>query len=157
MRNNNRTSVYLAGPIFGCRYSEATRWRTTIAKGLAPHGVEIFDPMRGKSELSQAQTIAECYPQIPGCDARAILARDRFDVQRSDLVIANCKWDPTRQSVGTIIELGWADAWRKPVIMIADPDSAMLRHPMVAGIIGWAVSDERAAIDLAMGVLNVGL
>ena len=62
-------------------------------------------------------------------------------------------------TVGSMIELGWADVARTPIILVSDPaaltpaEKAMADHPIVNGIIGWRVPD----LDKAVWLVNTML
>lgn len=116
--------VYLCGPIQGLSYQEATGWRVTAAETLEKWGIQTLDPMRGKTELSNLTAIP---PDLTGplTSPSAIVARDYWDVQRADLLLANLHG---RLSAGSSAELAWAYANKKPVIGII---GANWVHPFI--------------------------
>lgn len=57
-----------------------------------------------------------------------------------------------RVSIGTMIEAGWADAFRKPVVLAIE-EGNMHHHAMLEHISGWIVSDLDQAIDVTKALL----
>ncbi len=57
-------------------------------------------------------------------------------------------------SIGTVIELGWADAYRKPVILVMDKEDNPHDHPMVREIAGYYVNTLTAGLELAIALLK---
>ena len=60
--------------------------------------------------------------------------------------------DPDRSPVGTLVELGWADAYRKPVVLVGPP-SAARDHPLVSQIAGYTVETLEEGIALTRAFL----
>lgn len=135
--------VYLAGPITGLSYEEATRWRTDIAD-LFAQDIVALDPMRLKSYLAGEQSIGMSYEKSMLSNCKSVLARDRNDVRRCDAVVAYFP-KGARPSAGTLVELGWADAWRKPIVLLVDADDPIRKHPLVGGVAGFLATDVREA------------
>lgn len=79
--------IYLAGPIRGLSYDEAVGWREKV-KQMLPRGIETLSPMRKKEMLAGEKEIKGQYDGPLYCP-RGFVTRDRFDVQRCDLVIMN--------------------------------------------------------------------
>lgn len=144
--------VYLAGPISGQLYDQATDWRVECQEWLERRGAEVLSPMRGKADLKSARPIEGGYPDHPFAGERAIITRDRFDVTSSDVVLMNLLPMGNRISIGTFIELGWADACRTPVVMIRTPD-CLSHHPMVDQLIGFEVQSLGAALQTVKTLL----
>lgn len=143
-------SVYLAGPITGQTYDGAVDWREVASVLLAPD-IKAFSPMRGKryiQEMTDEFGIRSEYPQ-PLSTAQAITARDRNDVINRDLVLANFT-GATRVSIGTVGEIFWADAYRRPVVGILDE---LHDHAMLRSLIGWFAEDIEEACALVRAIL----
>lgn len=150
----NRRRIYLAGPISGLTYAESELgWRQKI-RPLLPE-FDLFSPMRGKSFLANAGPLQGAYAQ-PMASGPGILGRDRNDVKNCDLMIACFLEDDGNISLGTAMEFGWADAWRKPVIMVAQPDNFHRRHPMLATSSVYIVEGLEEAAGLAKVLLLPG-
>lgn len=132
--------VYLAGPIGGLNYGGATYWRDDATQELAWRGITALSPMRGKSYLSgETKLDATKYTQ-PLSSPKGLTTRDRFDVRTCDLVLANLL-GATRVSIGTVIELAWADLLRTPVVLVSE-------------MIGFRVSTLAEAYELTAAILG---
>jgi nucleoside 2-deoxyribosyltransferase len=144
--------VYLAGPIAGLSYDGATDWREYAIQKLYP--IIGLSPMRAKECLKHVTEFGQHgFPEHALSTQKAITARDRFDCQRSDLVIFNLL-GATRVTIGTMIEMGWADAARVPSIVIMEKDGSNLHeHAIVNEICGFRASSLDEAIDLAKAIL----
>lgn len=145
----SKMRIYLAGPITGQTYAEATDWREQFAKSLDPEYFALANPMRGKHYLQALHKIeATEYGALNVLSAaKGIVARDRNDVRTADLVIANFLTAPERASLGTAIEFGWADAWRVPILSIVDAGN-IHKHAMLMELSGWVVPTVQEAIDI---------
>lgn len=135
--------VYLAGPIAGLTYNEALDWRRDVEKALLfdDYYIEVLSPMRGHEWIRAAGKRISGL-QIKGypiATDEAITARDKFDVKRSDVILVNLLGTDD-VSIGTCIELGWASAFDKPVILVIEPESNLHDHPMVRAIAAVRVS-----------------
>lgn len=140
--------VYLAGPISGQTYDQAEGWREFARRALETHGVEAFSPMRAKEYLKYEGTIGP-YVQSPNVmsSAKGITTRDRWDCTRADVVLANFAEDGGRVSVGTCVELGWADLARVPVVAVL-PEGNVHEHPMVEELVGMRVDTLGEALEV---------
>ena len=135
--NKSQFRVYLAGGITGLSYGEATDWRAKATEELAKYGIEGVSPMRGKAHLKNETNITnQPYKNILSTE-KGILNRDRFDTMRADVLLVNL-YGAEKPSIGTMIELGWADSARIPVIMIAEK-GGVHDHVMVNGIVTYRV------------------
>jgi nucleoside 2-deoxyribosyltransferase len=85
---------------------------------------------------------------------RSIATRDRFDVQRCDLVLVNVK-HVRRVSIGSVGEVFWADAYRKPVIMVREQNNVHT-HALLDALVGWIFDDLDKAIATARELLITG-
>ena len=112
--------VYLSGPITGLSYGDAAEgWRAAFTKML-PAGLQALSPMRGKEALEGYTELSSvCYPDLVIASPAGIVARDRNDVMTCDAVVCVLT-GAKRVSIGTMIELGWADAFRKPIILVME-------------------------------------
>ena len=72
-------------------------------------------------------------------------------VMRSNLVFVNFL-GADKVSIGTAIELGWADAFRKPVVIVMEEDN-IHRHAMIDQIPGYIVTTLDDGIDIVRRVL----
>jgi nucleoside 2-deoxyribosyltransferase len=142
--------IYLAGPITGLSYEGATSWRQYAIEKLKP--IFGLSPMRGKDYLLDKQCLAaEGYSDTVLSTPKAITARDRFDCQRADLLIINLA-GAQRISIGTMIEIGWADSKRIPIILVMERGNVH-EHAMVSETCNFIVNTLDEAIDLAKTIL----
>lgn len=135
----SKPKVYLAGPIASCTYREATAWRRAVALALSGRA-ECLDPMRDNDPS-------------PPLSSRAIVSRDLADVQRADVVLMALP----SVSVGTLVELGWATAMGKLVILWLPhgvPD-ALRYHPFILECASATVATIDEAVAVVRSFLNL--
>lgn len=149
-------TVYLSGPIAGCTFAEATDWREYVADRLAP-GLVAVSPMRGKAILRDLMGTnkfsaegSRAYAHLLNCSPESITQRDRFDTTHAAAMLVNLL--PAKGfSVGTCIELGWADLARVPIVAVLPLGPGPYRdHPIIRGVCGWIVE----TLDVGIGVVN---
>jgi nucleoside 2-deoxyribosyltransferase len=147
-----KKKIYTAGPITGLTYEGAALgWREQI-KALLPE-FDLFSPMRAKEFLAGEGVLAGSYGYNPMSSENGILGRDHNDVFTCDLMIANFLEDDGNKSLGTAMEFGWAHAYRKPIIMIAEQDNPHRQHPMLRGASVYVVETLDEAAILAKHLL----
>jgi hypothetical protein len=139
--------IYAAGPITGLSWHDATAWRAQLSSALP--GVQVISPLRGRLNLSGESELQPEYPTALSC-ARGFTTRDRWDVTRADVVVCNFL-GATRVSIGSLMELAWADLLRKPIVVILDAGNPN-DHPMVREVAGYVVEtlDEAIAVCRAL-------
>lgn len=55
-------------------------------------------------------------------------------------------------SIGTVMEIAWADILRKPTIIVMEEDNIHY-HKMIRGVVGFIVSDIDQAVQIALTTL----
>lgn len=145
-------SLYLCGPITGLTYDGCTNWRKYVASKLADDVIPI-SPMRGKEYLNTGDKIKVNNEGTLLSDARSIKARDRNDVKECGAVLANFLGS-TSVSIGSVLEFGWADAWMKPIIMVAESNNPHRVHPLTNQAAGFIVEDLDSGIKIANILLS---
>ena len=174
--------VYLAGPITGMAWSQSEDWRDALkSKARKIHitdsdggmrvkvkypfeNVRFFSPLRGKDYLKNVDTIKDSYDEHKFSTGKSIMLRDHYDVQTADAVIVNLI-GATRVSIGTVMEIAWAYAYRKPVIcIIEEPEKQEIgfaassgnihEHAMLNEAIWWRAKDIDEALDALNRLLN---
>jgi nucleoside 2-deoxyribosyltransferase len=135
----NKPRVYLAGPIAGLSYEAAVDWRAATIEALAPTIVGV-SPMRGVDYLPQGYSVVDEHT------AKGITARDRFDIMTSDAVLMNV-FGAKKVSIGSMIEAGWADAFRKPLVLVMEEDNIHF-NALLVNIAGWIVPTLDEGIDI---------
>lgn len=151
----NKPFVYLAGPIYGCTEDGAKGWRQRVADELATHNITAISPLR-----SEPAGVGGVYELQYQCRAfghpRAILAKNFFDLRRADFVLVYFppgRADGQQLSIGTIGELSWAYALRKPCVVVTT-DPLAERHPFTSRQADWPVLPSLAdAVRLIVGTL----
>lgn len=154
----NQPLVYLAGPISGLTYADSTTWRGYAREYLAGYGVLALSPMRGKQHLADAGVLHSGeYPESVLSTARGITARDRYDVCRSDVLLVNLLGATERVSIGTVMEIAWADLSRIPIVMAIEEADNPHIHAMVNEVVPFKVPSIFEALGVVRDVLGVGL
>ena len=149
--------VYLAGPIRGLNYDEATIWRQEATKHLAAFGIEGMSPMRAKDYLKKecdvgGTPLADKYDKHPLSTMKAIVTRDRKDCMKSDMVIMYLKGAKS-VSIGSVMEIAWADAARVPVVLVMEKEGNIHEHGMIAETCGFRTDSLEEAIHIVKAVL----
>lgn len=150
------TKVYLAGPITGLTYGNSESWRDYVKPILKESGIDGFSPMRYQGKFLEQQGIltakSHSYSANPHTTDKAILDRDHWDVMTSDLVLVNVL-GAKAVSQGTDIELGFALAHRKLVVLIMEDQGNPHEHVMVTQIATYRVSSLDSGIEIVKAVL----
>ena len=146
--------VYLAGPITGLSYEGATDWREYAKKKLAEYGIVGVSPMRAKGFLKALPTMPSGEQKdLHGIgQPRGFVARDRLDVSRCDAVLMNLL-GAERVSVGTMVEVGWADAFRKPVVLVMEPEGNVHEHGFTRQLTAYHNESLDTAIETVAAIL----
>lgn len=146
------SSVYLAGPIRGLTYKQSSGWRERAAAFLTKHSIVALSPLRYNKTIVGSGPINDSDEAHPLTSEDGITARDRMDVMRCDVILANFL-GATQASCGTPIEFGWADILRKPVIMVMEPDGNPFDHGMMRAIAGYRVASLEEGLALCVALL----
>jgi len=149
-------TVYLAGPISGLSFKGCTDWREYAKRELAMHGIKGWSPMRAKEYLASLPSISghgnEYAHMGPFATSRGVMTRDRFDCTRCDVVLVNFV-GATQVSIGTVMEIAWADLTRTPIVMAVDDEHDVHNHMMISEAIGFRVPTLDEAIRIAASIL----
>lgn len=143
--------LYCAGPITGVSYGESTDWREYVSKKL-PKYIKAVSPMRGKKYLADEKKVKDSYEEHPLSSQKGIVCRDRMDVMRCDMILINFS-GANKVSIGSVMEIAWADAWRKPIVIVMEKDNVH-SHTMIREISGFIVSTLDEAIKIIIAVLS---
>jgi nucleoside 2-deoxyribosyltransferase len=117
----SKKKIYLAGPISGLTFEQSTEWRNEVKKMLAP-SIDGFSPMRGKEQLKREAVIVGAYGDDPLTSIDGINVRDHNDVRTSDAILVNFLGAKT-VSIGTVMEIAWAQELRKPTVIVMETDN----------------------------------
>ena len=148
---SNKMKVYLAGPIKGQTYQQCTEVRERIANKLTNVGIVALSPMRGKEYLESEEykaSIQDNYESFPLSTMKGIVCRDHNDVRNCNAVLMDLR-EATQVSIGTMIEVGWSNAYGKPIVLLMEKDN-IHKHGMLTEIVDFWVQDE----DLAIYILT---
>jgi nucleoside 2-deoxyribosyltransferase len=143
-------AVYVAGPIKGTSYEQATHWRL-LAADLLGANVEVLDPMRRSEALAGETSLSGTYAD-PLWQQKAFVNRDLFDIARADAVLAYLS-EATTVSIGTMCEFGYAYALRKPIVTVLNSD--IHDHPFVRELSTFLTPEFGEACDFLRALLNV--
>jgi nucleoside 2-deoxyribosyltransferase len=146
--------VYLSGPITGLTYDASQDWRDYVAKNL-PQEIRSLSPLRAvRDALGHAGALSSSVEgSHPLASARGLTVADRFDCMRADVVLVNFLGCEGRVSIGTCMELGWADAARIPIILVMESSGNVHDHAMVREVSGFRVETLDAGMDLLESIL----
>ena len=150
--------VYLSGPITGLTFQGATDWRQHAIESLALEGIKGISPMRAKDYLASLNAPISGhgreYAKLGVLSTpSAVLARDRFDTTRADVMLMNLLGSE-RVSIGTMVEIGWADAARVPIIGVMEPEGNVHDHMFVNQSIGFRVATLDEGLDIVKAILR---
>ncbi|MCD9019146.1 nucleoside 2-deoxyribosyltransferase [Parachryseolinea silvisoli] len=137
--------IYLAGPISGQKKADAEDWRSVVSSKVASD-IVCLSPLRDRTDFSSISHHRT--PESTRTDLLhgiQIVARDRMDIMRCDLVLVNVL-NHESISIGTVGEIFWADAFRKPVIIIKNI-SSVYNHSMLDALCQWRFSTIEEGVD----------
>lgn len=97
--------VYLAGPINGCTDEECKDWREYVKAQLGEE--QTLDPMRRDYRGREEEFTEE------------IVEGDKLDIDQSSHLLVNY----VKPSVGTSMEIFYAWERKKPVVVVAAPET----------------------------------
>jgi len=158
-----RPTVYLAGPITGLSYDEATDWRGDAREWLAEHGINGLSPMRDKEYLSHIHNLPALknakedyeYAQLGVMStSRAIMTRDHFDCTRCSVLLVNLL-GARRISIGTVMEIAWAWMARIPIVLVMEPESNPHEHGMLREATGFRVQTLEEGLLIVKSIIGL--
>ena len=142
--------VYLAGPMATRTYGECVDWRDKMRELCETH-IRFLSPLRGLEYFMDAEELPLEVEGDVMNEGAAIISKCRMDVRRADAVVAYFPDGNERTSVGSMVELGWADMLQKPIIIIRSDEEKAHAHPFVEHLAGWTVQ----SVGEAAAILNV--
>jgi hypothetical protein len=147
-----KKALFLAGPLTGISYRQAVGWRTYVESRL-PADIIAFSALRGKAYVADERVLKDTYPEHLLSTPQGTITRDRYDVSRCDALFVNVlKAD--RISIGTIMEMAWADAWRIPIILAME-EGNVHDHAFVRQVAAFIAGDLDEAIQTAVDVVTM--
>jgi len=149
--------VYLAGPVKGLDYNSAMDWREKAKEELAKHNIIGVSPMRHREFLKEAKELDSnkkienpLHEQIAG--QKGLTARARHDVMNADAILVNFL-GAEKVSIGTAIELAWADILRKPKVIVIEHDNNVHEHAMINELADYRVQTLEEGIHIIKTIL----
>ena len=116
---NILNKVYLAGPItHAVTWESAINWRQKCEKELIVSNIQAISPLR---HVMQKKRSGE---QSWRWDDAYITMQCKNDIMRCDAVLANLN-NSSKVSIGTIIEIAWANMLQKPIVVILHRDTRL--------------------------------
>lgn len=167
-------TVYLAGPISGLSYDDSNNWRAEVRDQLLRSGIKCASPLRAKVYIRDAAAVAgqrgepftidQASTAIDDNDmdapavramsnSRGITTRDRFDCLNCDVLFVNLL-GTKKVSIGTVMEIAWADALRKPIVLVIEDKDNLHDHAMIRECVGFRVSTIREGIEIVKAILG---
>lgn len=153
---SNHPTVYLAGPITGLSYGESVDWREYATTILATQGIKGLSPMRAKDHLKGIMDFTSAGDPYKASSVissnRGIMTRDRWDATRCDVILANLLGAKT-VSIGTVMEIAWADKCRVPIVCAMESEGNLHEHGMISEAIGFRVTTLDEALHAVKALL----
>jgi nucleoside 2-deoxyribosyltransferase len=155
--------VYLAGPISGLNYEGAEDWRKYVKGQIetgARYPVQALSPLRAQEHLREIGVFTDHGTeterfQCPMSTPRGLTVRDRYDAMNCDVLFVNLL-GAKKPSIGTIMEIAWADAQRTPIVVaIEDDGSNPHEHAMINETIGFRCTSLDQAINVTKSILGI--
>ncbi|MCI0557562.1 MAG: nucleoside 2-deoxyribosyltransferase domain-containing protein [Nitrososphaera sp.] len=159
----NKT-VYLAGPISGLTYGAATDWRQAVTAHLSEAGIKCLSPLRAEVHLrnhegllNDCQTVEENLKA--GCQVlamstpRGVVARDRFDCTRCSVIFLNLL-GAKKVSIGSMIEVGWANANDIPIVLIMEDEGNCHEHAFVRESCAFRTPHVSEGVQIVKAILG---
>jgi len=155
--------VYLAGPISGLTWEEATKWRQDVAAQLGDLGITVRDPFRGKDFIKRkikrqggfdTEALAvHKKGEHPLVSGHGIVMRDLWDVASCDMLLVNFL-GADRVSIGTVVEIATARAKGKYILVVME-DGNPHQHPFITELASMVLDDWDEALSLVPVILGV--
>lgn len=154
--------VYLCGAMSGLLFEQARIWRDKATKFLYslrdPRTKEplyhILNPLRGHVDL-RGHLLTPTYNDVTA--EKKDIRRDRYDVIRSNIVLANLTDSEkiNRVSIGSVFEISWAAELEKFLIVIMT-ESNPHWHSFVRDAASIILPDLDEALLYMKNTLNIG-
>jgi hypothetical protein len=93
----------------------------------------------------------DAYPEHLLSTPQGTITRDRYDVARCDALFVNFL-NSEAVSIGTIMEMAWADAWRIPIILAMETRN--IHDHALRQVAGFITGDLDEAIQTAVDVVT---
>lgn len=149
--------VYLAGPITGLSYDGAEDWRAYAKGKLGEFGIKGLSPLRAKDYLRSLDVLSgtgEEYAHLGVLSTcRGVMTRDRYDATRCDVLLVNLLGAKS-VSIGTVMEIAWADLKRTPIVVAMEATGNCHAHMMISEAIGFSLPTLDQALDVVAAIAD---
>ena len=116
--------IYTAGPVSGQSYEVVVGRFAEQVSRLELMGYNVLCPMTGKQYLrNELEFKKHGYNDHPLSTNHAIKERDRWMVGQSDIVLADMTQCNGIVSIGTCMEIAWADELKKHTLVVMEEDN----------------------------------
>jgi hypothetical protein len=132
-------------------FTGAQEWREEFARRLDPR-IVAYSPLRGKDYLAKIGFLEGSYEEFPLSTDQGLTTRDRYDCMGADLVVFYLL-GAQRISIGTMVEMGWCDAARKPAVLVIEKSGNPHDYPMVRQIAQFRVDNLDDALKITEIIL----
>lgn len=122
-------TIYCARPMSGRTRDEIIVYYKRVGARLSDAGFKVFTPVYGKGYLRNLVSTAALDRRAPVVTDRALKQRDQWMVRNSDVIFVNLI-GATQVSIGSVMELAWADVFGVHSVLVLDK-SDIHRHPIV--------------------------
>jgi hypothetical protein len=147
-------TVYISGPVTGVMVSEDIAWRDRLRLALEPT-VRLIDP------LTDGSIRTPLYRRPGSTSIRSlqhfgarVIARNRHAVESCDLLFANLTGCGA-VSLGSVGEIFWADAFRKPILIVRDASGNPHDHLLLNEIATSIFFDFNSALNHLRDYFNL--
>ena len=118
---DRKLRIYTAGPISGLSYEQVMKRYHGQVNRLEGLGYDVICPMTGKTYLrNELEFKAKGYDNHPVSTNHAIKERDRWMVGSVDVVLVDFTECNGVVSIGSCMELAWADELNKHSIVVME-------------------------------------
>lgn len=142
--------VYAVGPVTGLGFDQANEWREYADEKLQPR-IRIINPLRGQRQWVKTSIILECDNDHSRTSAPALARYSKFDVKRCDAILANFL-EAQMVSRLSLVEIGWANAFDKPIVVVMEKDNIHY-HEVFVDICGIVVKSLDEGIEILKTLL----
>lgn len=154
-------AVYLAGPISGLTYDEATGWRDHAQQVLAKSGIKGISPLGAAVHLRDHKGLLTDCEIVPGleCVVQAmstptgVVTRDKFYCLNTDVMLLNLT-GAKRVSIGSMVEVGWANAHNIPIVLVMEEKGNLHEHAFVTECCQFRTTSIADALHIVKAILG---
>ncbi|MCX6750020.1 MAG: nucleoside 2-deoxyribosyltransferase [Candidatus Pacearchaeota archaeon] len=146
--------VYLMGPILGTEYKECNDWREHAIEELAKYDIQGISPLRHKDIVDKSGLMGDFGGGNMMTTPSGIVTRDRYDATHCELGLANLL-GAKKISLGTMVEYGWLDMKRIPIITVMEKEGNPHDHAFIRELSGYRVETLEEGIYIARCILTL--